>query len=216
MTMQRWILLALVPLLLPSCAARYQSLLRDRDAEIRQLEAENAELRALNEELRLLDRDPRPNFAEATVPVTDQAQRVSDAIGENELDVRMRGGRVAIGVPNSVTFASGQSTLKPAAGSVLKNVARVLRDEFPFERVFVEGHTDTDPIKKTKGKYRSNRHLSVERADAVARYLTEDCGIPERQIVVVGYGPFDPVADGGSNADKARNRRVEIVVGDRL
>jgi chemotaxis protein MotB len=220
MTMQRWMLLVLIPLLLPSCAGRYQALLRDRDAEIRQLESENAELRALNEDLARLEREARdalanrPTFVEATVD--DPAARVRDAIGENDLDVRMRAGRLSIGVPNSVTFDSGQSTLKTDAGRVLQNVARVVKSEYPNTRVFVEGHTDTDPIQKTKNKYRSNRHLSTERADAVAQYLIDQCGIPERQIVVVGYGPHDPVASGNSKNDKARNRRVEIVIGDRL
>jgi outer membrane protein OmpA-like peptidoglycan-associated protein len=51
--------------------------------------------------------------------------------------------------------------------------------------------------------------LSMERADAVRRYLVQQ-GVPESAIAVVGYGQHEP-RDGGR---KERNRRVEIVVGD--
>ena len=50
-------------------------------------------------------------------------------------------------------------------------------------------------------------------ADAVAAYLASK-GVPERNLVVVGYGPFDPRDTGKGDAAKGRNRRVEIVVGD--
>ena len=92
---------------------------------------------------------------------------------------------------------------------MLRNVASALRGQFAGRRFYIEGHTDTDPIQKTRDKYRSNRHLSMERADAVAAYLAKQ-GVPEASIVVVGYGQFDPLDPGR----KATNRRVEIVVGD--
>ncbi len=76
-----------------------------------------------------------------------------------------------------------------------------------LKRILIEGHTDSDPIDKTKDKYRSNRHLSCERADAVARYLIQQ-GVSETAIVVVGFGQHDP----RDSKQKARNRRVEIVL----
>ena len=81
---------------------------------------------------------------------------------------------------------------------------------------YVEGHTDHDPIKRSKKRFRSNRHLSAERADAVIRFLTKQCGVPESHVVLVGYGPYDPMAKGSGKPMKARNRRVEIVVGEEL
>ena len=94
---------------------------------------------------------------------------------------------------------------------MLRKVASVLKSQFSGKRYYVEGHTDSDPIVKTKDKYRDNRHLSTERADSVARYLIQQ-GVPESSIVVVGYGQHDP----RDPKTKARNRRVEIVVGDPL
>ena len=128
----------------------------------------------------------------------------------NEAEVRYNNkGRVSIGVDDSVTFDSGSIALKDSSHKVLRNVASALNSKFPGRRIFIEGHTDTDPIQKTKDKYSSNRHLSMLRADAVARHLISQ-GVPEGNIVVVGYGQFDP----RDATNKARKRRVEIVVGE--
>ena len=214
MKMQQWMVLALVPLVLPSCAARYKKLLLAKDAEIRDLELENADLRAANEDLRRNRSFTPPKTVEASSSGDSQIERLRERLPD--LDVRVRDGRVAIGVPNTVTFDSGSAKLKPSAGATLRNVARELQAEFATKRVFVEGHTDTDPIRRTKGRFDSNLDLSLERAKAVAEYLMDKCGISEAQVAVAGYGPHDPVDPGRGDRAKARNRRVEIVVSDRL
>jgi len=191
-----------------SCTTRYQDLLRDRDAQIRELNGKVAQLRQEKEELESRSADPRREDkapAEASTPPQAEVERL-----RNELDgatVDLRDGRLRIGVEDSVTFDSGSSALKDSSHRILQKIAGVLKRDFPGRRIYVEGHTDDDPIQKTKDKFRSNRHLSTERADAVAAYLIQQ-GIPESQIVVVGYGQYDP-KDAGT---KARNRRVEIVV----
>ncbi len=200
------------------CATRYQDLLRDRDAEIRDLQSKLAGARAESEDLRRLKEEAERRSASAT-PVdatatgTDsQLARVQDALPD--LDVRRKFGRISIGIENTITFDSGSSAIKSGASSVLRRVADVLQRDFGDRRIYIEGHTDTDPIVKTRGQFRSNRHLSVERADAVARWLAEQGRIPESRIAVVGYGEFDPRSGGASSSDKAKNRRVEIVVGE--
>ena len=129
----------------------------------------------------------------------------------SDADVSYRRGRISIGVNNRVTFSSGSTLLKNSSHQVLRGVAKVLKSQFAGRRFFVEGHTDTDPIKKTKDKYSSNRDLSMQRADSVAKYLISQ-GVPESSIVTVGFGQFDPL----DRSKKDVNRRVEIVVGDML
>jgi len=125
-----------------------------------------------------------------------------------------KSGQLSLGINNRVAFDSGSTKLKPSAEKILRDVARVLMRDYANRRLFIEGHTDTDPIARTKDKYRSNRHLSVERADAVARFLIGQCSIPERSVAVVGFGPYDPLTPGSSDSAKANNRRVEIVLGE--
>jgi len=194
-----------------SCTSRYQDLLRDRDDQINALNGDVSRLRGENEELR--NRlTARPEPVEATVDTSgnDMISQLQDDLG-SETNVRYSRGRLSIGVNNSVTFSSGSTALKRSAHQVLGNVADALRSQFPGHRFFVEGHTDTDPIRKTKNKYSSNRDLSAERAEAVANYLIKQ-GVPEASIVIVGWGQFDPI----NRSNKASNRRVEIVVGERM
>lgn len=206
-----------------ACTARYQDLLRTRDAEIMDKDAQLSDLRATNDDLQRrlgmlqseLDQARKSPVVEAAADKPDERlERVRNDL--DDLDVRYRRGRLSIGIDNSVTFSAGSTALKGSAGAVLRRVADVVRREYPSHRIYVEGHTDTDPIAKTKGRFRSNRHLSAERADRVAEFLVAKCGVPADRIVVVGYGPFDPRDAGTSTAAKGRNRRVEVVVGDAL
>ncbi len=195
---------------LTSCTTRYQDMLRERDQNIRELSGEVARLRGENEELQ---RRESTAVKEATTPKRDdgpnEASQLQKDVGD-EAKVSYRGGRLSIGVNDSVTFDSGSTTLKDSSHRVLQNVSGVLKGKYTGRRFYIEGHTDTDPIVKTKDKFTSNRHLSVMRADSVARYLIAQ-GVPESAIVVVGFGQFDPVS---SAKNKAQNRRVEIVIGD--
>ncbi len=197
--------------LLPSCTGRYQDMLRDKDARIRDLNGEVARLRGENDDLQ------RRIASAGTVQATPASDRKAGEIDEINRDLdpdaiaSYRRGRISIGVEDRVTFDAGSTTLKDSSHKVLRSVAQVLKSKFAGHRFYIEGHTDTDPISKTKDRFRSNRHLSAERADAVASYLIKQ-GVPESAIVVVGYGQFDP----RDPKTKAANRRVEIVVGDSM
>lgn len=209
-------------LLLGSCTARYQDLLRDRDMQIRELNTRVSDLRAANADLEQRERAARLEAdglrsakpVEAAVTDSGELDKVRKDLPE--LDVRYNRGRLSIGIENAVTFDSGSTALKSSASAVLRRVAEVLRRDYPDRRIYVEGHTDTDPIRKTKDKFRSNRHLSAERADAVAQFLTSSGNVPDRQVVVVGFGEYDPRTPGSAEAAKTRNRRVEVVVGEQF
>ncbi len=203
-------LVSLVALtLLGSCTTRYQDLLRDRDAEIRNLNGKVAALSAEKDDLeRQLANQPTTPSAPAgenTAFEGTNTNRLQDEVGP-DVTVDYRKGRLAFGVDDTVTFDSGSDRLKDSASRVLKKIVTVLRRDYADCKIYVEGHTDTDPIVKTKGKYLDNRELSAKRANAVARFLAEQ-GVPEESIVIVGYGQFDP----RDPRSKERNRRVEIV-----
>jgi len=72
--------------------------------------------------------------------------------------------------------------------------------------VVVAGHTDN------AGAERYNYDLSKRRAESIAAYLTAQGKIPPARIMVVGYGESAPVADNRTEAGRAKNRRVEIMV----
>ena len=216
---------ALLLLAATGCTTTYQQMLHERDLKITQLENANTQLRGANRELERREKGVRDEAqalrdrlsSPTSTPVEAAAkqselQQVQDEL--KDLDVGYRRGHVSIGIENEITFSSGSIDLKSGAGAILQRVATVLKRRFPDRRIYVEGHTDADPINKTKEKFRSNRHLSAERADIVAAYLVDKCGLPADHVVVVGFGPYDPKTSGAADGAKSKNRRVEIVVGE--
>ena len=204
------------------CAAHYQDLLRDRDAEIRELQGRLANARSEVSDLGRREQAALAKLAEKPAARPVEASSRGSAIDQiqaelgDDAEVRYSNGRLSIGIDNTVTFTSGSTAVKSSANGVLRRVAKLLQRDFPGRRIYIEGHTDTDPIKRTKKRFRSNRHLSLERADAVASYMIKSCGVDHTAVAVVGYGQFAPRIPGSSQSAKARNRRVEIVVGEPL
>ncbi len=147
--------------------------------------------------------------------IEDQKRTPADASGFGEgYDVAFdpSAGTITVTLQNSILFDSGKSTLKKATSAELNHIRSVLRQsKYAGKQIDVVGHTDTDPIRKTKDKWKDNLELSAQRAITVARYLIQR-GIPENEIRAVGCGESRPVTSNASRAGKARNRRVEIVV----
>jgi len=118
-------------------------------------------------------------------------------------------GTITVTLPNAILFDSGKETLKSVTIAELDHIRSVLREKYSGKQVDVVGHTDTDPIKKSKWK--DNWELSAQRALTVSRYLIQR-GISEEKIRAVGCGDSRPIASNSTAAGKAKNRRVEIVV----
>ena len=101
-------------------------------------------------------------------------------------------------------FDSGQASIRPEAQANFGKVMEFL-DAYPDRKIRIEGHTDSS------GSSALNLKLSQQRAEAVKALLVEN-GIPAGQIEAVGMGEDFPIADNNTEAGKARNRRVEIIV----
>jgi len=76
--------------------------------------------------------------------------------------------------------------------------------------VRVEGNTDNVPI--SNGQFPSNWELSAARATGVARYFVEDDGLAARRISALGYGEYRPKFPNDTDAHRASNRRVDVVI----
>jgi outer membrane protein OmpA-like peptidoglycan-associated protein len=109
-----------------------------------------------------------------------------------------------IPISGDILFDSGQATLKASAKKDLDRVVSQIR-QHAGSTVRIEGHTDTDPIRKSK--WGSNEALSKARADAVRDYLVSK-GISSRDVTTVGMGAAAP------KGSKAASRRVEVVIVD--
>jgi chemotaxis protein MotB len=110
----------------------------------------------------------------------------------------------------AVLFASGSAELDRQAKEVLNDLAELI-STLPQEcRIIIEGHTDNVPI-KTK-EYANNMELSIARAISVLNYFVKEKGLPPERFAVVGYGEYRPVAPNDTEENRAKNRRIEIII----
>ena len=137
----------------------------------------------------------------------------SQATGFEGKDVKVdqEKGTITVTLPNSILFPSGKASLKSATNADLDDIYSVLRQRYSGKQIDVVGHTDSDPIRKTKDKWKDNWDLSAARALTVLRYLVNK-GVSPQTIRGVACGESRPVASNSSSSGKAKNRRVEIVV----
>ncbi len=118
-------------------------------------------------------------------------------------------GGMMIALDGKVLFDSGKSVLRTKGQTTLNEIAATIKSKHPDYDVYVFGHTDDQPIKRSGWK--DNYELSCERALSVVRYLSKR-GISTKQLAACGWGEHRPVASNRTAAERAMNRRVEIFV----
>jgi len=140
-------------------------------------------------------------------------QKVADALlgftGKG-LTVNMRDGKVYVSLENSLLFAPGSWDVAPNGKIALENLAGVLAENQDIS-ILVEGHTDNDPYRGAN-QVRDNWDLSVMRATNVVKILTTNTSLDPKRITAAGRGEYVPLVDNDSAANKAVNRRTEIIL----
>ena len=136
-----------------------------------------------------------------------QKQRMQQATQGTGVEVTQTAdNQLKLNIPSDISFDSGRADIKPNFRTVLDQFGQTLRDN-PGTTIRVVGHTDST------GSDAINQPLSVRRAESTAHYL-EDRGVASTRIATAGRGESEPIADNNSDAGRARNRRVEIYVGE--
>lgn len=114
--------------------------------------------------------------------------------------------QLKLDIPSDISFDTGRADIKSNFAPILDRFAEGLRNN-PNAEVRIIGHTDST------GSDAVNDPLSVNRAASARNYLA-DRGVASSRIVIDGRGSHEPLADNGSEAGRAKNRRVEIFVGE--
>lgn len=109
---------------------------------------------------------------------------------------------------DKMLFERGKAQLGVNSEPVLDSVAALIKST--PNQVQVEGHTDDLPIHTPQ--FPSNWELSMARAGAVLRYFTDQCQIPSVRFAAAGYADTHPLLPNISEANRSRNRRVDIVL----
>jgi chemotaxis protein MotB len=147
--------------------------------------------------------------------VENLRQKMANALtgfNSNELQVFTKNGKVYVSLQESLLFPSGSAVVNPKGKEALGTLAQVLNVN-PDINVVVEGHTDSIPI---HGKYEDNWALSVARATAIVRILTDTYKVDPTRVTASGRSKFEPV-DTNTTADgRQHNRRTEIILAPKL
>lgn len=115
--------------------------------------------------------------------------------------------QLKLNIPSDISFDTGRADIKPNLRPILDQFATGLSGQ-PNTEVRIIGHTDNT------GSDATNDALSVQRAQSARQYLAAR-GVDPNRIVIAGRGEREPIADNSSEAGRARNRRVEIFLGER-
>ncbi|PJJ60232.1 OmpA/MotB family protein [Hymenobacter chitinivorans] len=144
-------------------------------------------------------------------------KKVGDALlgfNANDLQVNVRNGKVYVSLSEQLLFKSGSTKVDPKGQEALKKLATALQGNQDVN-VLVEGHTDNVPITKGTLGMKDNWDLSVLRATEITRILTES-GLNPAQVTPSGRSQYVPVAANTTPAEKALNRRTEIILTPKL
>ncbi|MBK52792.1 MAG: hypothetical protein CMQ45_10465 [Gammaproteobacteria bacterium] len=134
---------------------------------------------------------------------------LDEDIEAGRLEIKREGSDVILTLPSTNGFSSGSAALRPGFLPLLNRIGDAL---IPVKRIArIEGHTDSVPL-AFGGRYRSNWDLSSARAASVADYLLEQRYRNGGEIYIAGFGDGKPVSTNETEAGRAANRRIEIVL----
>ncbi len=105
-------------------------------------------------------------------------------------------------------FDPGMADIYPEAKNMIRDIMKLLTDD--PNRISIEGHTDNTPISTVQ--FPSNWELSTTRSTNLLRFFIEDIKFEPGRLAASGYGEFHPVAPNDTVENKAKNRRVNVVV----
>jgi len=148
----------------------------------------------------------------ATQTYQDLQKKLEREIQDGQIQLTEMKNRLTMTMVDKILFASGSADVSKEGKQVLDKVITILKD-ITDKRIQVEGHTDNVRIYSSiKTRYPTNWELSTARATQVVRYLQEEGGLDPKVLSATGYSEYQPLAANDTDENKAKNRRIEIVL----
>jgi chemotaxis protein MotB len=186
---------------------------RALETRLQGLTAERAELAAARDSLQKSVEAKASEIAELKGTFENLQEKMKEEIAKGEIALSQTGGRLKVDMVDKILFESGSAEVSRRGASVLARVGGVLAKIGEKQQLQVSGHTDNQPIsRKLRRQFPTNWELSIGRAMNVVRFLQDQAGVPGERLVASGYGEHHPLASNRSNAGRARNRRIEILL----
>lgn len=144
--------------------------------------------------------------------IEEQSEQIKESL-DKEIDqglvsVETDNLKIIIRINEKGSFPSGAAVLKSGFEPVMKKITQAVNDS--EGTVHVAGHTDDVPI--STDWYRSNWELAASRSVTVAHYMLKNKKTDPKRIVVEGYASTQPLVENSTKKNRAKNRRVEIII----
>jgi flagellar motor protein MotB len=183
-----------------------QTQLRDTANQLASIQSDNEQMRS------------RTTAMAASIQTRSQAEiRPNNSLLRNlsitnlpGVQVKQDGDVVRVELPADQLFNPGTAQIKMGSDDLVRSVGADIVRNYPQQLIGIEGHTDSSP--PTSPQMPTAQHLSVAQAMAIYDALVRSAGVPANQLFVVGHGGSHPVVSNGTDAGRARNRRVELVI----
>ena len=156
---------------------------------------------------------PKPSAPKPEAKTPDSRQALAGAdqkLKQEGLDSHLEKRGLVISLPQAILFPSGEDHVMPAAFPIVAQIAEVL-NSVP-NKVALVGHADSIPIHNKR--FQSNWELSTARSVNLLQVLSTRYGISESRLSVQSYGSNAPKDSNDTEAGRAENRRVEILLLD--
>jgi chemotaxis protein MotB len=144
--------------------------------------------------------------------IAEVKKRVEEKVAEEEMEgdvqVALDERGLKIRFTDKALFDLGKAEIKPYAIPILTAVGEEIAAI--ANPVLIEGHTDDWPIHTPQ--FPSNWELSTARATAIIHFFIEEVGVDPARISAAGYSKYHPVAPNTSPENKAKNRRVDVII----
>lgn len=176
---------------------------RAAQADIQELQSRVERLESELEQSRELAAD-RKNLHDAL------RSELSGLMDRGDVKLTERRGLLVVQIPRDVLFAPSKFKLTDRGKETLRSIASSL-DDVEKHRILVAGHTDNVPVSKKSVSFEDNWELSSMRALSSTELLVNS-GVSQDHLAAAGFGSSDPIASNDTEASRAKNRRVELML----
>ncbi len=180
----------------------------NRDFQISGLQTQIKSLSS--EQAKILDEKNR-EISNMNTAHSNLIAAMQQELAAGDMTIKQLGEELNIDFLDKMFFDEGSAEIKTSGKATLDKVAQVLKT-IRDKQIRVEGYTDNVPIKPSyQWRFPSNWELSTTRATKIVRYL-ESKGVDPSLMKATGYGKYNPVASNDTEAGRAQNRRIVILL----